>query len=416
MRANFVKLIFTGIVTFVTSQFFSIAEAQVDDQFNLDRLLQIVDQNKISSMEDALAFLPEELRTHFTLQYEGHGLQQASFTNPRVILFGNDAKFVATFNGHPDQGKYNSLEILQFNQSKTSFELYSLDFPIHRDAYGHAVRPEKNPSACLQCHGSSPHPVWGQYNFWPGIFGAHDDMISKNEQAPFAAFMTHRQASERYRVLSPMTGSAFSPYSSPENQTLSFLPNDILGALFVRLNSAVLAQKMKQSNDSLRYMLLMSPLMYSCKSLLSDEDRAMLNSRLLQIFRARGFKHLPIRGKEASAVENLILLTRSSVGAWGLASETDSFITPYFLDNFLLTTPNYILGQMKESFFKKYPDLSSSYMELPFATVAGVPRLVRTDVDRSLIKTIDALGVGLKLTEKADCAAQIRVVKSEFLH
>jgi hypothetical protein len=40
-------------------------------------------------------------------------IQDASDAHPRAIVFGDDARFIFTFNGEPSQRGYDAVEILQ---------------------------------------------------------------------------------------------------------------------------------------------------------------------------------------------------------------------------------------------------------------------------------------------------------------
>ena len=79
--------------------------------FNLDQLLKIVEQRKVSTLDKALALLPEDLLSSYTLLYDSKSLQRATSSSPRVILFGTDAKFIAAFGGESELTHLKDLEI-----------------------------------------------------------------------------------------------------------------------------------------------------------------------------------------------------------------------------------------------------------------------------------------------------------------
>ena len=68
-----------------------------------DRLVEILQANPRASLEDLVASIPAPDRDHFALMYRSRGLQEASLSDPRVILYGPDARFIVTFNGDAAQ-------------------------------------------------------------------------------------------------------------------------------------------------------------------------------------------------------------------------------------------------------------------------------------------------------------------------
>lgn len=137
---------------------------------------------KAGNLDEVIALLPESLRRNFALQYESHGLMDSSLQFPRPILFGQDAKFIVTFNGEKSQAMYDVLEIMQFNDQSKQFELFALSFDAQQN-----LKVEKNPAVCLSCHSNTAggiRPFWQDYDGWTGFFGSMYDapkLVSREE-------------------------------------------------------------------------------------------------------------------------------------------------------------------------------------------------------------------------------------------
>ena len=59
--------------------------------FDMNSLKEIIARNNVKSVDELLPFLPEELRSNFTLVYKSQSsLQTGTVENPRAILFGKN--------------------------------------------------------------------------------------------------------------------------------------------------------------------------------------------------------------------------------------------------------------------------------------------------------------------------------------
>ena len=96
--------------------------------FDFASLLSLLQREHIDSIEQLLASLPAEQRSHYAVMFESRSLQSASFENPRVILFGPDARFIVTFNGSPAQRGFSTLETMEFDEQTKQFRLRELQF------------------------------------------------------------------------------------------------------------------------------------------------------------------------------------------------------------------------------------------------------------------------------------------------
>ena len=139
-----------------------------------------------------------------TLAYQSFSLHEASFENPRAIVFGNSGKLILTFNGSKAQRNFGNLEIMTFDERK-GFEFRELNFlkePNNESGIEKAdiekrspnvIISKANPVVCTQCHGPSQvMPIFQPYFTWPGLYGSDDDnlfrVLKKSAGAPEASF------------------------------------------------------------------------------------------------------------------------------------------------------------------------------------------------------------------------------------
>jgi hypothetical protein len=142
---------------------------------------------------DALLSQPEltpAFRRGFTMVYGSRSVQYADPLNPRVILYGEDAKLVLAFTCAPgDCGALATvpggehLELVQWREASKGFEYRDIAFP--ETGAGEPVFSGPNPGQCLGCHGGSdPRPNFDPYNQWPGFYGGNDDGAQPTILAP----------------------------------------------------------------------------------------------------------------------------------------------------------------------------------------------------------------------------------------
>ena len=174
----------------------SIALAYTPQRFSKGDVERLVSSGKVRSVEGFLKALAWEGRdaflANYVLMFHSRSLQEASFTEPRVIMFSNGDEFVITFGGSQE-----TLEMMGFDRKERAFKFFEVDFtkpPIE------AVSSD-NPKKCLTCHRSDPRPNWEPYFFWPGMYGGIDDEFTS--QIAYLSgkygedFLQHLSRSER---------------------------------------------------------------------------------------------------------------------------------------------------------------------------------------------------------------------------
>lgn len=214
---------------------------------------KLIRERGVGSVGDALALLPPEMRLNYTLIHRSRSIQQGSLENPRVLLFGTDAKLVVAFNGSPEESGYDKLEMLAFDDATETFELRSIEF-------GDTVRfSEANPSVCAACHKAQPQPLWKDYGSvndesghgqWQGTYGESHDFVSKELQPALLQFWAAAPQHPRYRHLLRDPESDLFPYQ-PSGERFRwqhrFRPNNRLSRLLARLNARRIARALSQS-------------------------------------------------------------------------------------------------------------------------------------------------------------------------
>jgi cytochrome c2 len=149
-------------------------------EMNFDKLQKLIVEKDVDSVEAVIDLLPKEmLNDNYILMYKSRSLQEASFTQPRVISYSPSTQFILTFNGgSPKMAGHNSIEIIQYREKEQKFEFREIQFVDNQ-----AKISEANPQKCLQCHQSNNRknidmrPNWEPYNIWPGAFGSDNGTI-----------------------------------------------------------------------------------------------------------------------------------------------------------------------------------------------------------------------------------------------
>jgi hypothetical protein len=169
-------------------------------EFDFAALRSVIESQQVSSVEELVPLLPAALRSRYALVFASRSLQQATYSAPRVILYGPDAHLVLTFNGDASQRGFNTVETLEFGQDK-QFRLREIRFPARGSKEGVAFS-EPNPATCQVCHGTAARPVWDSWPLWPGAYGQrYDAPLAAQERAGLESFLVQQASHPRYRQL-----------------------------------------------------------------------------------------------------------------------------------------------------------------------------------------------------------------------
>ena len=233
-----------------------------------EQLKAIIKDNNVTNIDDLLERLPPEYTKGYTLIYRTRALNQESVSprRPRVVLFGQNAKFVLVYNSHPTGGKAKPgdvevIETLEFDAATGRSFLRELQFDGTSVPNLDAVK--ENPDRCLACHAVTSSPpmepkysvrgLWDPYNSWAGVYGS----LSRNdadfmkfdtrEHRNFQEFLAEKPNNPRYehlrmevKNLSALNIREFKPMHA--NDALTFSngygsnPNQMLGMLLADYN------------------------------------------------------------------------------------------------------------------------------------------------------------------------------------
>jgi hypothetical protein len=246
--------------------------------FTYTDLVNLIQQNKIMSVEALLPLLPEDLRSNYTLMFASGSLQGATFNNPRAIMFGTDASLTCAFNGDKSEKGFNHFECFQFQKDTQSFDFRQIEFPspsakIRKVVFSRSGMSSDGNTSCLSCHSSDPRPNWDGYSLWKGSYGANDDDITDYE-SQYASFVKTRPTHPRYKWLIQGTDPK-APYSSfdiKDRPNLRF--SDLVGKMNARRTARILGSAVPDWQS-----LAFAMGVFNC-SLSSDEQTQISQSGL----------------------------------------------------------------------------------------------------------------------------------------
>jgi len=232
--------------------------------FDFAALLTLLRSQDIGSVEELLTALPAPQRSRYALMFESRSLQGATPENPRVILFGPDARIILTFNGSPAQRGFRVVETMEFDDGEKEFRLRELVFPDPATGAAQVQVSEVNPPHCARCHGAPPRPVWDSFPLWPGAYGErYGARLSTRERTGLAAFLARQPTHARYRQLLAVQRFAdpgtFRPGARSQYAAVAQEPpNAELGIALARLQSQSIARELarRPAFASYQYALL----------------------------------------------------------------------------------------------------------------------------------------------------------------
>lgn len=236
---------------------FALAPAARAAPFGESDLDALLAAHPVDTVAELVPLLPDELRENFTFVYDSRSPLAADITpdHPRVILFSEDASFIATFVA--TGGSRDLLETISFDRARAAFRPRARALPA---ALRKGVKPEKLEAECPRCHGADPRPILDSYPVWPGFYGSVQDTFPRDlpsaqvELARYRRFL--RQSAQRppYRDLRWVLGSPVSPYADPARDALDaarapddelvYQPNTRLGMALAELNRQRIYRKL----------------------------------------------------------------------------------------------------------------------------------------------------------------------------
>ena len=304
-----------------------------------DRLVQAIAEQRVTTVERALELVPHSSRSHFALVFSSRSLQEASFSDPRAVLFGSDARFVVTFNGRADQRGFDALEIMEFDDQGNRFAFREIVFPEGSARGEGAVVSEMNPAKCSACHGQPLRPVWDTYPTWPGAYGEqYREPLGRTELDGLKGFLKTQPTHPRFKALEYVEVFAdpntFVPgtkvlYSGTETEP----PNAVLSRLLAKLSARMMAHEIASAPQfpAYRYALL-GALSRDCGQI-DGYFTASFGTAL-----ASGLASFSARSTQATAQQLALKSLRLQPGARGPADRSSADVEQLDTFRFLVET------------------------------------------------------------------------------
>jgi hypothetical protein len=233
-------------------------------EFDFAAMRSLIDARGIHTVEDLVAALPSDLRSHYALVFSSRSLQASSFRDPRAILFGSDARFIISFNGAADQRGYAAVETMEFDPATNSFRFREVAFGNGSDGMPKVSYSAANPARCIACHGRPARPIWDTAPEWPGAYGErYHAGLSSAESSGIRRFLDQAPSHPRYRYLEHSQAFADRETYVPSsravyNGEVPEPPNARLSTLLAALNvRAIISELAKRpAFEAHRYALL----------------------------------------------------------------------------------------------------------------------------------------------------------------
>ncbi len=270
-------------------------DLSVIEPFTVDTFLTTLEAKKIDSVEKALCLIPSSITENAVLVNNSQSLQNGTLTNPRAIMFDpgtqfEPVKFAISFNGHPEQKQYQSLEIIKFDKM-APVEEQMIFFDVHFDEIRKSLEIRKNPQSCLSCHSfntSIPRPLWDANLFFPNAYGLQkSDALTFLDEEFFRKakhFSENYQEHPRYKFLGPIKFNikvwlnkselnkdvqfrrfTHFPFYEVSSQELLTRNNDFAIRLAI-LNRRRIAKLIYDSEDYIKYKYAISSVFLGCES------------------------------------------------------------------------------------------------------------------------------------------------------
>lgn len=255
MKQTLFSLVLTLLLTLSAQSTPATCPDYTNRIFKFENLVELIRNPNchIKSIDDAIAKLPENMRSRLALFYRSQSMQgphRDGYLYPRAILSskifdksntaysisrGLSPLLMLSFNGHPAQPGYDRLETVDINPDldpDNIFKYFEITFPkddeskamTWEQAQSRILVSKANPATCIQCHGNPARPIFQQYPDWQGAYGArHNARLSDDDVQGLNQFIQKHSndPNSRYRHLNPDRFAAGgSRYASQENATL----------------------------------------------------------------------------------------------------------------------------------------------------------------------------------------------------
>ena len=130
--------------------------ATLPETMTLDNVKSFLAANDVGTVEAFIAALPPLHKRHFVAVHGSAGPEKnfISGTHPRIVSWGADSRFIASWTTHPQSPTRDHVEFLQAVPSAGKWLAGVIDF---------SADPVEitQPASCAGCHTSMNRPLWG---------------------------------------------------------------------------------------------------------------------------------------------------------------------------------------------------------------------------------------------------------------
>ena len=130
--------------------------ATLPETMTLDNVKSFLAANDVATVEAFVAALPPLHKRHFVAVHGSAGPEKGfiSGTHPRIVSWGADSRFIASWTTHPQSPTREHVEFLQAAPSLGKWLAGVIDF---------SADPVEitQPASCAGCHTSMNRPLWG---------------------------------------------------------------------------------------------------------------------------------------------------------------------------------------------------------------------------------------------------------------
>ena len=253
------------LTPFVSMAILTSTASAILPALNYTALQNFIQDHKIKSIEELLPQLPAPYRSRYVLLFDSRSLHGSSFENPRAVIFGEDAKFIVSFNGEKSQSGYYAFETMEFTDNNFHYrEILFPENPTNEVKFS-------EPGKCLKCHTDPARPIWDSFPSWPGAYGERYLMpLSPTEKEGLTKFAKIQSSHPRYKTL-----EKFADFSSPESFSPSARtrysgveqenPNSVFGNLLTKLALSKIAYEVAKAPNFAHFQFsLLASLEESC--------------------------------------------------------------------------------------------------------------------------------------------------------
>ena len=245
------------------------AEAEVID---IAKLKSGIAAEGYKSIEEVIEQLPYSFRRNHMLLTKGDSDQGASVLEPRVAMYGETAKTVVVFtSGGERQRGRNILQVWEFNDNESQYELHRFAFPIEDQKTLEVTLVKTDGRLPAEMLPSINNPT-----YWQNAFGKAADQIipGTKEATDLVAFKRFADQHPRYKFLgdSEYFANRISPFQIPgATRYLGDMPNQRLALLFNRWDMRRAYKELQKSAKFERYKYALSFLLNpACNDLPRD--------------------------------------------------------------------------------------------------------------------------------------------------